>query len=67
MRDFYTITKADIGRFSIRFHGQSWPVVNFIGRIMPQDVGKRVYEIRGILQVESQDQLNNRLKQEARP
>lgn len=41
---FYTITSADVGQLVIiAFDHRMWPVVDFMGRILPTDVGKRVY------------------------
>ena len=67
MRAFYTITDADVGKPLLRAFGKAWPVVDFMGRIMRQDIGKRVYLVRcddgvsHILQVENQEQLEARL------
>ncbi len=57
----YTLTTEDVGKAHLRAFGQVWPVSGFIGRILPRDVGKRVY-VRGntvggqILQVENDEQ-----------
>ncbi len=58
---FYTITHADVTSFTIRAFGRVWPVVDFIGRIMLQDIGKRVYLRGDILQVENHKQFAARL------
>jgi hypothetical protein len=60
-RPFQQITQADVGRNKFKAFGRSWPVEDFIGQILPQDVGKRVYLIDGILQVENNEQLRKRL------
>lgn len=62
MTTHYTLTVADIGKPYIRAFGKSWPVENFIGRILPGDVGKRVYQSDGILQVENDEQMAKRMK-----
>lgn len=67
MPAFYEITAADVGRVRIRAFGKDWSVVDFLGRIYPQDVGKRVYRTLNnagdhyILQVENHDQRARRL------
>ena len=62
MRQYQEITNADVGKkFFVAFKCV-WPVSNFIGQILPQDVGKRVYRIGDILQVENDEQRNRRLK-----
>lgn len=60
-RPFYEITPSDVSRPTIRAFGKTWLVVNFIGRILPGDVGKRVYQFRDILQVENDEQRAERL------
>lgn len=62
---FYTITSADVGQFAIQAFGRVWPVSDFLGRVLPQDVGKRVYLRDGVLQVENYAQRDARLT--ARP
>ena len=59
-QEFYTITKEDVGRSHIKAFGQTWPVAHFIGVIFSADVGKRVYERGMILQVESNEQRDQR-------
>ena len=65
---FYTITKQDVEKPLIQAFGEKWLVSNFMGRILPIDVGKRVYKVPvndprspPILQVESDEQLKRRL------
>lgn len=65
MRPYYTITPSDIGKPWIKAFGRVWSVSDWIGRILPLDVGKRVYQIDGILQVENQEQLLARQSREA--
>ena len=57
----YTLSRADIGQASIPAFGKLWMVNEFIGRILPGDVGKRVYLRGGILQVENDAQRTARL------
>lgn len=61
---YFTIAHADVGAFSIRAFNRAWPVGGFIGRVMLQDVGKRVYLIGGVLQVENHEQFAARLAAE---
>ena len=58
---FITIEADHVGKAHINAFGRVWPVRNFIGRILEQDVGKRVFLRGGILQVENDDQRNSRL------
>ena len=44
---FYTIKDSDVGKPILRAFGQVWLTVNFIGQILPIDVGKRVYRVAG--------------------
>lgn len=53
-RPFYTITADDINSPTIRAFNRVWLVSDFIGRVLSQDVGKRVYLVHGVLQVEEQ-------------
>jgi hypothetical protein len=56
---FYTLTREDVGRAAIHAFGKTWLVSDFIGRILPGDVGKRVFRVQDpdrridILQVEN--------------
>lgn len=65
--DPYTITQADVERPTIEAFGRQWLVVNFMGRILPGDVGKRVHCRDGILQVENDEQRAARLARAAEP
>lgn len=62
MRGHYTLTAKDVGRPWIKAFGRTWMCSEFVGRVLPGDVGKRVYCVqsdagdRGILQVENDDQ-----------
>lgn len=64
LTNYFTIRKSDVSSFTIRAFGRVWPVVDFIGRIMLQDIGKRVYLRGGILQVENHEQFAARLAAE---
>ncbi len=57
----YTLTAEDVGKPHLRAFGQVWPVSGFLGRILPNDVGKRVYLRGGILQVENDEQHEARM------
>ena len=60
-RKFIELSKEHIGQPWLKAFGNIWLVSDFIGRILPQDVGKRVYLIGGILQVENDEQRTRRL------
>ena len=57
----YTITEADVGRFAIHAFGQVQVVADFLGRVLPIDVGKLVYRRGDVLQVENDAQRSARL------
>lgn len=59
---YYELTTADVNRATIKAFGRTWMVSSFIGRVLPQDVGKRVYLVRGILQVENDQQRDERME-----
>lgn len=61
MRQFQEIRQADVGRAAFKAFGRSWLCCDFIGRILPGDVGKRVYLVGNILQVENDGQRAERL------
>ena len=58
----HTITVDDVGRIAIKpsFGVPRIWVDGFMGRIQPQDVGKRIYDVDGVYQVENQEQLEAR-------
>lgn len=60
MSDYYTLTKNDVGRSTIRAFGRTWPTSSFIGTVQARDVGKRVYLHKGVLKVENDEQLATR-------
>jgi len=69
MKLVHEITKEDIGKSTIQKKcptcGMVWchiGITDLMGRIMPHDVGKRIYEVSpNVLQVENQEQLKKRL------
>lgn len=60
-RPYYTLTADDVGKPTIHAFGHTWLVMNFMGRVLDRDIGKRVYELGGILSVENDEQLAARL------
>ena len=60
-REYRIIQKLDVGRSTIKAFGRNWPVVNFMGDIQPNDVGKRIYLVGDILQVENNEQRDKRV------
>jgi hypothetical protein len=66
-RMYREITSADVGKKAFRAFGRNWQVADFMGRIRPGDVGKRVYlctpigaEGSQFLQVENDSQRDAR-------
>jgi hypothetical protein len=53
---YVEITEAHVGRPFFKAFGCTWPTSSFIGRILPGDVGKRVYLRGAVLQVENDEQ-----------
>jgi hypothetical protein len=59
---FREITRDDVNKALFRAFGRDWSVSGFIGRILPQDVGKRVYLVRAdVVQVENDEQRAKRV------
>ena len=56
MRPYVEILPSDIGRETFHAFNRVWGVDEFIGRIMSRDVGKRVYKVGDIVQVENDEQ-----------
>jgi hypothetical protein len=62
----YTITADDVGEPLIHAWGRPWLVSGFLGRVLPGDVGKRVYRVptdagdSHVLQVENDAQRDAR-------
>ena len=61
MRTHYELQPTDVGRPFLKAFGRAWPVSGFIGRVLLGDVGKRVYQVGGVLQVENDGQRAARL------
>ena len=53
---FYALQLTDVNKPTIQCFGRTWLVANFLGRVLPRDVGKRVYRRGAILQVENDEQ-----------
>lgn len=66
MAGHYTLRQGDVGKMTIACFGRRWST-NFMGRVQPGDVGKRVYVVQcddglqSILQVENDSQRDERL------
>ena len=65
-RGYYEIAATDVGKPTIEAFGRIWRVADFIGRIQKQDIGKRIYRLGGIVQVENEAQRAARLRMEKR-
>ena len=68
-RPFYEIGPRDVGKATMRAFGGIIRAVDFIGRVLPCDVGKRVYAFANVnggytLQVENDSQRAARLAKE---
>ena len=61
MTRYDTIKPEHVGRSSVRLCGRTWQTSAWIGRILSQDVGKRVYLAGDVLQVENDQQRAERL------
>ena len=62
MSAYYTITKDDVNKPTIRAFGRVVTVGGFLGRILPGDVGKRLYQRDGVIQAENEEQRDERLE-----
>ena len=60
-RVYVEILASDVGQEHFRAFGRVWPVEDFIGQILASDVGKRVYQVGDILQVENDEQRAERI------
>ena len=56
-----TIQTSDIGKTNLKSHGVTYRVGDVIGPVQICDIGKRVYEVDGILQVENNEQRDARM------
>ena len=69
----HTITADDVGKLTVRLPacpscGRSRTIsLLCLGRVIPIDIGKRVYDVDGVIQVENQEQLNRRLDESVAP
>jgi hypothetical protein len=61
MCQYREISAQDVGQPFFKAFDQVWPTSGFIGHVLRQDVGKRVYLVGGILQVENDEQRATRL------
>lgn len=59
---YFTITSDDVGRTAFKQFGKVWPIADSLGLVLPHDIGKRVYLIGDILQIENDEQRNQRLE-----
>ncbi len=55
-RGYVEIEAQHVGKALFEAFGRKWPVSGFIGKIMRNDIGKRVYLTGDILQVENDEQ-----------
>lgn len=55
------ITAADVGKATFKARGITYRTCDFIGQVLPSDVGKRVYLVGDVLQVENDEQRDARL------
>ncbi len=58
---FITLTSKHVGRRIINAFGKSWFVSDFIGQILPQDVGRRVFDKGDYLAAEDNKHMKERL------
>ncbi len=59
---YIELTADHVGKALIHAFDRNWSVSSFIGRVLPGDVGKRVYLVsRDTLQAESHEQFHRRL------
>ncbi len=64
MKHVHTITKDDVGKIAIQIPGSTLWLGDAIGHVQEIDIGKRVYNNRETIQVESTEQLNARKSRE---
>ena len=63
-RQYFVIGKEHVNCAFVRAFGKTWPVSGFMGRIFKRDIGKIVYLVGDILQVENDAQRAKRLGRE---
>lgn len=56
----FTITEEMVRR-PLSLGSDLWKLKNALGKLLPQDVGKRVYQVGEIYQVENSQQRDRRL------
>lgn len=57
-----TVTQSDVGTWKATNHnGTKRGIYNVIGRVLQCDVGKRVYIVNGVYQIENNEQLKRRI------
>ena len=61
-RPFYEIEPDDIGKRFLRAFGRGWALSDVLGYVQRGDVGKRLYLVDGILQVENNEQRDARVR-----
>ena len=64
-REYREIVAEDVGKSTFSAFGRQWPVSDFIGRIFPEDIGKRVYRSgNNVVSVENNAQFRARREAE---
>lgn len=71
MEYLHTIEPCDVGKIRIEKrcpycggHMADIFISSLMGKILPRDIGKRIYLVDGVYQVENDEQLAKRLKNE---
>lgn len=59
--NFYEIQYSDIGKRNINAFGTVCAIGSLLGYVRRVDVGKRIYLVDGVMQVESDEQRDARL------
>lgn len=57
----HTITSQDVGKSTLRVRGKKINIADAIGPVQAQDIGKRVFDVKGVIQVENNQQLQKRI------
>lgn len=57
----FTIAPEHVGKSHVKIDGRVVSLADVIGRPLPGDVGKRVYDVNGVVQVENNEQRDLRL------
>lgn len=60
-RSYITLDETHIGSRFLHAFGRVWNLDSVMGYVQRRDVGKRVYLVDDILQVENDEQLHKRL------